>query len=83
MTPNWGGVGGQGYHSGGAQQAGGKTVKNLMQSKKDRCKALDVGRTDPVNPYREGTDQLGSSSAENNLGDLTDALMTSRLNHSA
>lgn len=52
-----GGVGGRGYHSERTQKAGGKTIKNFMKSKKDRCKALNVGWTNPVNPYREGTGQ--------------------------
>lgn len=51
-----GGVGGQSYHLEGTQQGGGKIIKNFMKSKTNRCKALNVGWTSPVNPCREGTD---------------------------
>ncbi|CAM4573163.1 unnamed protein product [Caretta caretta] len=42
--------------------------RNLMRFIKDKCRALHLGQKNPMNCYRLGTEGLGSSSAEKDLG---------------
>ncbi|GAB0179115.1 mitochondrial enolase superfamily member 1 [Grus japonensis] len=44
-----------------------------MKSNKGKCGVLHLGRNNPKHQYRLGVDQLGSNSAEKNLGVLVDS----------
>ena len=51
-------------------------IRNLMKFNKGKCKALHLGRNNPMHQYRLGADLLESSFVERDLGVLVENRLT-------